>query len=152
MGEEMTPFEALSNIDLLFLDTAPVIYYVEDHPVYRPKVEPFFERIDQGSLTAVTSPITLSECLVPPYRLNEEALAERFVSLIARGENALFIPIDDNIAKRAARLRAEYNLALADAFQLAAALAASCDAFLSNDFALKRVREVNVWIVDEIYP
>jgi len=74
----MTITEALSGVQTLFLDTAPVIYYVEGHPDYLPIVETFFERIDEGLLTAVTSPITLSECLVLPYRLNAEWLAEHF--------------------------------------------------------------------------
>ncbi|QTA91475.1 Uncharacterized protein dnm_075430 [Desulfonema magnum] len=31
--------EYLSGISRLFLDTAPVIYYVEAHPLYLPRVE-----------------------------------------------------------------------------------------------------------------
>lgn len=150
MGEEMTVTEALSGVRILFLDTAPVIYYVEAHPIYLSTVETFFERIDEGLIIAVTSPITLSECLVLPYRLNSESLAERFSALIVNGGNTLFLPINDEIAKHAARLRAEYNLSLADALQFATALTASCDAFLTNDLALKRVRELNVLVMEEI--
>ncbi|MFM7368982.1 MAG: VapC toxin family PIN domain ribonuclease, partial [Sphaerospermopsis kisseleviana] len=53
----------------LFLDTVPVIYYVENHPQYQSSVNYVFHGIDSGLLSAVTSPITLSECLVYPYRL-----------------------------------------------------------------------------------
>lgn len=51
------------------LDTAPVIYYVEKHPTYLELVTPVFNRIDAALLTAITSPVTLAECLVAPYRL-----------------------------------------------------------------------------------
>jgi len=150
MVKEMTITEALSGVQTLFLDTAPVIYYVEGHPDYLPIVERFFERIDEGLLTAVTSPITLSECLVLPYRLNAEWLAEHFSALIVNGGNTLFLPINDEIATEAARFRAEYNLSLADALQCATALNASCDAFLTNDLTLKRARELNVLVIEEI--
>ncbi|QTA91473.1 PIN domain-containing protein [Desulfonema magnum] len=103
-------------------------------------------------LTAVTSPITLSECLILPYRLNSEALEEKFSALIVSGSNMMFMPIDDSIAKQAAKLRAKYNLSLADALQIAAALAAGSDAFLTNDIALKRVRELKILVIEEIAP
>jgi len=140
----------LSGVRCLFLDTAPVIYYVEAHPLYLPKVEKIFELIDTGLLTAVTSPITLSECLILPYRLESEELEQKFSALIINSSNTIFMPIDDGIAKQAAKLRARYNLSLADALQVAVALAAGCDAFLTNDIALKRVQELKILVIDEI--
>lgn len=38
----------------IFLDTAPVIYYVERNPSYLEAVCPIFEQIDRGILTAFT--------------------------------------------------------------------------------------------------
>jgi hypothetical protein len=46
---------ALQGVTRLFLDTAPVIYYVEKHPTYLALVAPIFGRVDAGALTAVTS-------------------------------------------------------------------------------------------------
>ncbi len=54
----------LRNVQRIFLDTRPIIYFVEKNPIYLAKVQPVFTRIDSSMLTAVTSPITLSECLV----------------------------------------------------------------------------------------
>lgn len=56
----------------------------------------------------------------------------------------------DASAERAAELRAHYNLTLTDAFQIAAALTAGCDAFPTNDAALKRVTELTVLVLDEL--
>lgn len=64
---------ALQNITHLFLDTAPVIYYLEKNPQYFDTVEFVFDQIDNGSITAVTSPVTLAECLVVPYRVGPTA-------------------------------------------------------------------------------
>ena len=40
------------------------IYYVEQNPAHTAVVDPIFDRLDAGALQAVTSPITLAECLV----------------------------------------------------------------------------------------
>ena len=60
----MSLSERLRSVNRLFLDTAPVIYFIEENPRYLAQVQPVFDRIDSGSLIAITSPITLSECLV----------------------------------------------------------------------------------------
>ncbi len=53
-------------------------------------------------------------------------------------------------AERAAALRARYHLRLPDALQIAVALEAGCEAFLTNDRALKRVAELRVLVLDEL--
>ena len=55
-----------------------------------------------------------------------------------------------DIARHAALLRASYNLSLTDAFQISAALAFGCSAFLTNDVALKRVTELRVLVIGEL--
>lgn len=54
------------------------------------------------------------------------------------------------IANQAARLRASYNLRLPDALQVATAVYAGCDAFLTNDRQLQRVQELQVIVLEEI--
>src|SRR5207248_2734353 len=107
-------------------------------------------RIDQGSPTAITAPVTLAECLVLPIRLGQSSVQQDFTDLIVRGQNVLFVLINDSTACQAADLRARYNLGLADALQIAAALSAASDAFLTNDVALKRVRELPILVLDEL--
>ena len=72
---------AIQGIRRLFLDTAPIIYYVENHPNYYELTKVIFDGIDEGLLLGVTSPITLSECLVYPYKLGLIALAQDFIYL-----------------------------------------------------------------------
>lgn len=141
--------DQLQAITRLFVDTAPVIYYVEENERYLPLVQIVFDRLDTGLLTAVTSPITLAECLVMPYRLKNVDLRQAFADLITGGSGTEFALLDHKQAERAAELRARYNLSLTDAFQVAIALTTNCDAFLTNDIALKRVTEINVIVLDE---
>jgi predicted nucleic acid-binding protein len=142
--------EALEDVTFLFLDTAPVIYFVEQHPVYFSIVNTIFDRIDQGGITAVTSPITLAECLIIPYKTGALHLQQNFLELVTTAQHTLFFPIDADMAKKAARLRAEYNLTLSDAFQIAAALETGCQAFLTNDLTLKRITALSVLVLNEL--
>jgi predicted nucleic acid-binding protein len=143
---------ALQNITHLFLDTAPVIYYVEKNPQYFAIVEFVFDQIDSGSITAVTSPVTLAECLVLPYRLGIANLQQDFLDLIVHGNNTVFVNIDREIGRQAAELRARYNITLPDALQIASALVAGSQRFLTNDTTLKRVTELNILVLDELSP
>ena len=142
--------ERLQTVTRIFLDTAPVIYYIEDDVRYAALMERVFERIEGNALTVVTSPVTLAECLVVPYRQDQSQIVDAFTDLIVAGANTLFVRIDQEIAKRAAELRARYNLSLTDAFQVAAALESECDAFLTNDTTLGRVTELSVIVLEEM--
>ncbi len=142
--------DRLRNVTRLFLDTAPVVYFVEENARYLPIVENVFLMLDDGQLTAVTSPVTLAECLVVPLRANRSDLAQAFTDLITMGNHTVFVSIDQETAQKAAELRAKYNLTLTDAFQAASALVAGCEAFLTNDATIKRVTELNVIALDEV--
>lgn len=108
--------DALRDIKRLLLDTAPVIYYVETHPVYYSLLAPIFKEIDSGALTAVVSPITLAECLVIPLRAGTTRLQENFLNLMHNGSNTEFHYIDSDGAERAADIRARYKSRAAGRF------------------------------------
>lgn len=146
----MTLEDALTNVATIFLDSAAVIYFVENHPVFATVTQHIFQELDNGSLKGVTSPITLAECLVVPQRRGDAAIVARFTDLIVAGAGVQFMRIDETIAKKASVLRAEYNIRLPDALQLATAIVAGCDAFLTNDVRLKQVREVQVLVIGEL--
>jgi len=141
--------EALKGINRLFLDTPPIIYYVQGHPLYLPLMDFVFAKVSLGIIEVATSPITLAECLVLPLRMGNLDLAERFRRIITAGFNTRYIGID-GVAYQAAELRARYNLTLLDAFQVAVALKARCDALLTNDEAFKRVHELTILLLNEL--
>jgi predicted nucleic acid-binding protein len=142
--------ESLQGVTRLFLDTAPVIYFVERNLQYLATVREVFNRIRDGLLIAVTSPVTLAECLIYPYRLGQTQLEQDFIDTLVNGNNTLFVPIADPIiAIQAAQIRARYNLQLPDAFQIAVALAAGCEALLTNDASFRRVIELRVLVLDD---
>jgi predicted nucleic acid-binding protein len=146
----MTIAEALRGVTRLFLDTAPFIYFVEQVSPYHGVVDYVFECLDAGTLQASTSPITLAECLVGAYRSGDTSLQFDFYHLITRGPNITCGFVDYLAGRQAAELRAKYGLALADALQLAMAMGGACEAFLTNDVALKRVTELRILVLEEL--
>ncbi len=142
--------DALKGVARLFLDSAPVIYFVERNPAYAALVDEFFDRIDAGSLSAVTSPVTLAECLVVPVRSGLTQIQQDFTDLIVAGRNVTFVRLDDGIARHAAELRVRYKLLLPDAFQVAVSLGAGCDALLTNDIKLKQIREIPILVLTDL--
>ncbi|BAU10294.1 hypothetical protein LEP3755_07780 [Leptolyngbya sp. NIES-3755] len=142
--------QAFNGVTRLFLDTAPVIYYVERNVSYFAIVQCIFQRIQNHTFQAVTSPITLAECLIAPTRQGLVTLQQEFTAAIVNGENTIFQPIDAAVGQKAAEIRAKYNLKLPDALQIAIAIVAGCDVFLTNDAALKRVQELGVVIIGEL--
>jgi len=142
--------ERLQSVTQIFLDTAPVIHFVEKNPRYVEVARVVFNLIDSGSLSAVTSPVTLAECLTLPYRLQQPEVAKAFIELLVNDESVRFVPLDDRAASKAAELRARYNLPLPDSFQIAVAILSGCDAVLTNDVAWKKVAGINAIVLDEM--
>lgn len=132
------------------IDTAPLIYYLEEHPTYLPLVDPFFNALARGELHAVTSTVTLIEVLTQPLRFGNTALAAQYRSLLLNNEAITVREVSVAIAEEAARLRATYALRTPDAVQLAAAIVADASAFLTNDARLAAVTDLQVVILDQV--
>jgi predicted nucleic acid-binding protein len=143
--------DALVGARSVFLDTAPIIYHVERHPAYVARTRPIFQRIDANRIEAVTSSISLVECLVVPLRRGDTALATRFRDAITTGVSTRMLGIDA-VAEHAAELRATLNFGLADAFQVACARSAGVDAFVTNDRKLLRAPGLRVLVLDDLDP
>jgi len=115
------------------LDTAIFIYFVEEHPLYLPLVEPVFKAIDSGKIRGVTSALTLLETIVVPLRSGDDALAKRYESLLTGSRGLTFVHLELPVLRAAAHLRALTRLKTPDAIQLAAAFTEGCSTFLAND-------------------
>ncbi len=116
------------------LDTAPFIYFIEEHPQFVPIVAPVFEDVAAGRREVATSGLTLLEALVVPYRAGNLALAERYEALLTRSRGVRLVEIGRGELRMAAQLRAVHpSVRTPDALQLAAALSAGCSAFVTND-------------------
>jgi hypothetical protein len=64
------------------LDTTPLIYFIEENPTYLDMVYPFFEAMDRGKFSVVTSIVTLLEVLVHPFRRGDTRLAQQYRDIL----------------------------------------------------------------------
>src|ERR1700722_16700428 len=92
------------------LDTAPLIYLIEENATYLPVVRPFFEAVDRGEFRVVTSIVTLTEVLVHPMRHGDHELAEQYRRILLHANQITTVPVSEKIAEEAAQLRATHGL------------------------------------------
>ncbi len=140
---------SLAGKNRIFLDTVAIIYYIEDNPKYRPILDPLFETIESGIRKAASSYITLVEVLIKPLRLKNTLLAQTYKdTLLAGGLN--IEAIEKNIAVLTAEIRAQYNIRVPDAIQVAHAIMFNSDAFVTNDRKIQAVHDrIPVIILDD---
>ena len=109
----------------LYLDTAPVIYTVEQVPVFVSAVD---TRLSASGTVLVASDLTRMECRVKPLREGDVELLkdyDEYFEKVVAGIMALSREVLD----RAAEIRARYQVKTPDAIHLAAAVVSRCDAF-----------------------
>jgi predicted nucleic acid-binding protein len=126
---------------LLLLDSAPIIYCLEDHPTLAPVFRPLFVAHAAGALRFAVTTLTIAEVLAGPLQAGDEALARRYCGVLESWE---VVPLDSDIAQSAARLRATLKLELADAVQAASALAINAAALITHDRDFSRLRALPV--------
>lgn len=132
------------------LDTTPLIYFIEENPTYLELVSPFFEAIDQGQVSAVTSIVTLLEVLVHPFQHGDAALVQQYRDILLNSQGLTTIPLSQDIAEEAARIRAAHNIRTPDAIQMATAIYVGASYFLTNDARLPSLPELKVLVLDKV--
>lgn len=127
----------------LYLDAAPIIYWVEKVAAFYPQVD---ARVKQAGVTLVSSHLALMECLVLPLRQGPSGLQQDYDQFFAT-QIADIVAFTETVFRTAAEIRATHNYRTPDALHLAAALAGGCDEFLTNDAALKGFPRIAVEVV-----
>jgi predicted nucleic acid-binding protein len=146
----VTLSDELSLIGSLFIDTAPIIYYIEAHPEFGPLAKEVVTAFQSGSLIAYSSVITLAEVLPKPTERGDERLTKKFADFLKHGRNLTMIEISERIAEAAGKLRGRYpHLKTVDAIQLAAALDFGTEAFLTNDGRLGKFKDLKVLVLKD---
>lgn len=132
------------------LDTAPLIYFIEENQTYLGMVRPFFEAMDRGEFAVVTSTVTLLEVLVHPFRKGDSGLAQQYRDILLDAEGITTLPLSQDIAEEAARLRAAHGIRTPDAIQMATAIRGGASGFLTNDARLPSLPGLAVLVLDEL--
>lgn len=134
----------------VFIDTAPIIYFIEGKPENRNKLLPIFQANDYGYFPLHSTIITLTEVLVLPFRLGRKDLVMQYEKILLHSPNFIMHELNAAIGVKAAEIRATKQLKTPDAFQIATAIVCGADFFLTNDKALKSFEDVQVIVLDDL--
>lgn len=140
----------MTEFKRVFVDTAPIIYYLENSALYMDSVKKFFEKCVKENIQVVTSAIIIEEYLVFPYSSGKIEFADNFKRFIEY-MNIMVVDIDPNIAEQGAKIRGKYkNFKAMDALQVAAAIVSGCDMFFTNDKQLRQEKELPCMTMEDI--
>ena len=140
----------LKSDDVVFLDTAPFIYFFERHPDFFPAIDSFFNELYQTGAQAITSIITYIELTTQPARLGKTQLVRKYRDYLTHSENLSLFPLDTHIADHAVELRSKYRFRTPDAIQIGTAVACGADYVITNDKTWQRFEKIRVIPVAEL--
>jgi predicted nucleic acid-binding protein len=121
----------------VYFDTNVFIYAIEGHDAYYEWINELFQFITSKQILVITSELTLAECLVKPFKDNNQAAIDGFKEHISSNEALRVCPVSKEVLIRSASVRNELNLKLPDAIHMATAIENGCLTFISNDQKLR---------------
>ena len=127
----------------VYLDTAPVIYLVEEVPNYAELVD---RRVSVADVLQVASDLTRMECRVKPLREGNTALLQDYNDYFAEVVEEIVV-LSRAVIDRATDIRARYGFRTPDAIHLAAAVVSGCDVFITNDYRLHRFPDIAIDVI-----
>lgn len=123
-----------SFLILLLQDTSK-----DDNPASR-----VLRLLQRRSVKIITSTITLLEILVHPYHYQNRELVDRYFGYMTHQPGLELIPLNAEVADRAAEIRAKYRFKTPDAIQLASAIFGEATLFLTQDKAFRKQKEIAI--------
>ena len=140
----------MTEFKRVFIDTAPIIYCLENSSLYMESIKKFFTKCFEENIQIVTSAITIEEYLVFPYANGKIELVDNFKRFIEY-MNIEVIDINSEIAEQGAKIRGKYkNFKAMDALQIATAIVSGCDMFFTNDKQLRQEKELPCMTMDDL--
>lgn len=137
--------ENLNLYKKIFVDTAPFIYFYEEHKEFGEISKAIFTLHKNQRQIFVTSVLTVMEILPKPISEKNFDLTKKYINAIRNNPLIDIISINYDIAFGAAELRASHKfLKGMDAIQISTAIESSCDCFITNDERLKNVSNIKI--------
>ena len=120
----------LKTNDLVVVDSAPLIYFLDGHPQFSSLFDGLFSAYDEGQLRIAISTIAMAEVLAGPFKNGQDVLAKRYEKALSVFD---VVPVTQDIAVSASRLRISCKLKLMDALQAATALEIGAQALVTHN-------------------
>ncbi len=131
---------------MVFLDTNPVVYFVEQPPIWGGIAAARIAGLRAAGEALAVSDLVRMEALVGPLKATDARLLAEF-STFFTAANVQVLSITAAVCDRAARIRAQYGFKTLDALHLATAVEHGCSRFLTNDAALKKFPDISVELI-----
>ncbi len=126
-----------------------ISYLWERHPRYFAPSETPFHHLRSPQVQGVTSVITLIEACVHPQRQGRLDLVQAYERSLIHSQQVRMLPVDVVLARCAVTLRAQYDIRVPDALQIATAPEASATLFVTNDQQLRKIQEIGMLLLDD---
>ena len=139
----------MTDFKRIFLDTAPLIYYLQNDNRYNAIIEQIFYDFRKSGAKFILSDITIAEYLVYPFKNNDIVSINNFNNFLSFSVFEICHTTLET-AYTSAKIRAEAKgFKTMDAFQLATALYNQADLFLTNDKQLKQFKDLRCATIDD---
>jgi predicted nucleic acid-binding protein len=122
---------------IVCLDANIVIYHVERHPVWEPKVTARLKALATSGDAVAVSDAARMECLVGPLQSGNASVLADYQQFFGSAGIQLLL-VTAAVWERAAQIRARFKLQSLDSIHLASAIEHGCGLFLTNDAQLAR--------------
>jgi predicted nucleic acid-binding protein len=139
---------AIPDGAIVYLDTAPIIYSIERHADYWQLLIPFWQKLQAGSITLISSELLILECLVMPLKNNDRVLIDAYEQFLST--RITLLPIQESVLRLAAQLRARNKLKTPDSIHAATALSHSPTLFLRNDAGFHNISNLSVVVLKDV--
>lgn len=129
------------------IDASVFIYLFEDKGVLGASAAKWLSRVEEGKVSGIFSALGLIEILTGPKKTDQNELVRQYKSYITKFPNLDIVGLNEDIVDLSSDLRATYSLTTPDAIHIASAICGGADAFVTNDKALMKVKEIAVTLL-----
>lgn len=143
----------INKSDILCIDSPILIYHLEKVKPYDRLTRILIRKIVDNRTSCIISAFTITELLTKPFRSKDDKKITLFEEFIESLPNTIVKPIDYKISKKAASLRAGYNLRTPDSLILSTAINTGSKLFITNDIALKKIKmnDLKTLVLDDYF-
>lgn len=133
----------------VYLDANIFIYALEGVEPWAELLTDVFAGLTANEFSAATNSLSLSECVVLPFKQNKNDVVAVFCEALLPSHYLTTVAINDRILISAANIRAQTGLNLPDAIHAATALTQQCTALLTNDAGFSRVPGIELFLLSD---
>ena len=130
----------------VYLDSVVIIYYLDHVGSLQARAANRLAALKGAGDEIVVSDLVRMECRVDPIRTGDNVRLTRFDGFFAHPD-VQTAPITTAVFDRATQIRATHRYKTMDSINLAAAVEAGCDVFLTNDTQLSGSPDIIVEIM-----